>query len=917
MTLTPILGSGRRAALAGGVAAAAFAMAGGAYGLPVAAPGPYAVSAGGAQPVIASSGSTVRVDLNAPRTIIDWQSFNLGAGERADFLFDQRNWIVLNRVNNAAIAIDGQVFGGQAANLNSPAPGTSGGNVWFYSPQGVAFGGTARVDVGGLLATSAAVNTAAFLTPATLNIPFTGAGNGGPVTVAGGARFTGTGHLAFIAPSVSTGASANVDAGDYGTAAYAAADSYELQFTPTFNNDLTFFTFIVPSAAAGTPLATPLQISGSTKGANVYLVAMSRAALTGLLINAPGLLTGQSSFVEYGQVTISTGRNIVSGQVGAGSEAQQVAGVTTGSVRLGEINAGGNSNIYLTGTGSLGDLTADKIRAGQSMIIAAQNITIGAGGLTVGDSSDGRVGARRSLLIDSAGVVTIPQLNVGGGLTITRGAAQTGRTTQASTLRLGTVTSGGNMLMNGAGAIDAGAVTAGGEAQLFGGLPVRLTSLTTNGYTRISSSQNIVVGAVRGVDLDLRSATGIQAASLTGTTSVAVGTGGSARIGSITGPNLTLDALGASLDTVTVAGDVRLRVGSWGLNNSLTAANLTIEAAGGNYTLGGNAIGALTDAEFQRIRLTGALSIYGGLTAPTVNVPAPVYGDLDVQSVTLDPTKIPTLNLYANRDHEVRIFGPVDTVGVGAGLVRIGDPAPDSPWAPKTIKIMDPSNPIDIVASLGAPELRNARALELYAAGDILIGSRRFVDLVSATPPDQLDLARGLPAGVAPTPDEVNLLYILGGRLTMAAGGRILSQNTSAAGQEVGIVLTGLGVPAGEPVLTLGRAQKVEVFVSFVSNGILTSGQQVALSDRIGRLAGDTSLSSIRINGCVLGVGCALATPATQFRIEQFQPAEASVTAAGVDPPVLTPPPPVDEEDREAEAVVTGTGNEEIWRSPK
>ena len=101
----------------------------------------------------------MRVDLNAPRTIIDWQNFNLAGGERADFLFDQRNWIVLNRVTGSAISINGTVFGGQQANLNSPPAATPGGNVWFYSPQGVAFGANARVDVGGMLATSAAVNT--------------------------------------------------------------------------------------------------------------------------------------------------------------------------------------------------------------------------------------------------------------------------------------------------------------------------------------------------------------------------------------------------------------------------------------------------------------------------------------------------------------------------------------------------------------------------------------------------------------------------------------------------------------------------------------------------------------------------------------------------------------------------------------
>ena len=147
MMRAPIRPSALRLVLAGGVAATALLTAGAALALPVAGAGPYAVSPGGGQPIIATNANAVRVDLNAPRTIIDWQSFNLAGGERADFLFDQRNWIVLNRVTGSAISINGTVFGGQQANFNSPPAATPGGNVWFYSPQGVAFGASARVDV--------------------------------------------------------------------------------------------------------------------------------------------------------------------------------------------------------------------------------------------------------------------------------------------------------------------------------------------------------------------------------------------------------------------------------------------------------------------------------------------------------------------------------------------------------------------------------------------------------------------------------------------------------------------------------------------------------------------------------------------------------------------------------------------------
>ena len=96
-----------------------------------------------------------------------------------------------------------------------------------------------------------------------------------------------------------------------------------------------------------------------------------------------------------------------------------------------------------------------------------------------------------------------------------------------------------------------------------------------------------------------------------------------------------------------------------------------------------------------------------------------------------------------------------------------------------------------------------------------------------------------------------------------------------------------------------------------IGDGIVTSGSQATFSSRIARLDGDTGLGAIRINGCAVGLGCSLSTPASQFRIQQFRPA---APRAAVDPPVLTPPPPVDDDERESESVITGTGNEEIWR---
>lgn len=837
--------------------------------LPVFA-GTSQVNAGGQTPVVAASGSAMTVDLRAARTILDWSSFNIANGESVTFAFDQRNWIAFNRVSGGA-SIDGAL---RAINAPAPGAGPTGGAVWVYSPSGVAFGPNARVDVGGLLATSALPDTTAFLNAGNINVPFTGSGSGGAVTAAAGAQFNGTAYIALVAPKVTTAAGSTTTVSDYGTALYGAADSYEIQFFPTLNNDLTLFTFIVPNGAAGTPQALPLDIQGATTSGTIYLAAYSRAQLASQVINAPGLLTARSSIAAYGQVTITTGRSILLGQVGAGSEAQQVQGVTTGSATVGTVNADGNVNVYLTGTGGLGDFRATGVRSGQNLLMAAQNITVGAGGLSSGDAN---VNAR-NLTIDSAGTVNVPLITSGQDLFIGRGAAQTGRTTTAPILQLGTVSSSRNTLVN---------------AQ-----NIRATSFRSGGDLTLNANNNLLA-----TDLIATGAVNVRVGNFTNPVTVS-------------GASFTLDALNSQLGTVTVSGDVLLRVGAVGLTTALTATNLTIEAAGGDYVVGGTNPGELANFEIQQIRVSNSFSIYAGLRAPTVNVPNPVYGDLLIKNVTFDPAKIPNFYFYADNNHAVRVVGPTDTVGDPRGFVRIGDPTPGSKWAPKLVTFSDGSDPVDFTKIATADVLKDTRVLEIYASGDIIVGSQRFIDLVTPVSGDQIDISKNLPVGVAPTPDEVDRAFLSAAKMTLAAGGRILVQNTSSRPDiQLGLIVSGNGVPLDQPVLTLGRAQTIDVFATLISptSGV-SGGLEFANSSRISRLAGDPVSANVRVNGCILGSGCGVPTIATQFRIDDFIPAAAPPALAAVDPPVISAPPLPDDDDEDAEAVVTGAGNEEIWR---
>ena len=85
----------------------------------------------------ASTGASATVSLSAPRTLIDWTTFHVGAGNSLAFQFGaSASDIVINRVNTGAINVDagGSVSGAFA--------GSTAGNIWFLAPNGVFINGT-------------------------------------------------------------------------------------------------------------------------------------------------------------------------------------------------------------------------------------------------------------------------------------------------------------------------------------------------------------------------------------------------------------------------------------------------------------------------------------------------------------------------------------------------------------------------------------------------------------------------------------------------------------------------------------------------------------------------------------------------------------------------------------------------------
>jgi filamentous hemagglutinin family protein len=87
---------------------------------------------------------------NTPGTIINWQSFNIGAGEITRFIQQSSDSAVLNRIVGQDPT---KILGALQSN----------GKVFLINPNGILFGQGSRVDVNGLVASTLNLSDADFL----------------------------------------------------------------------------------------------------------------------------------------------------------------------------------------------------------------------------------------------------------------------------------------------------------------------------------------------------------------------------------------------------------------------------------------------------------------------------------------------------------------------------------------------------------------------------------------------------------------------------------------------------------------------------------------------------------------------------------------------------------------------------------
>lgn len=570
--------------------------------------------------------SAVRTDIiqASDRAVINWQSFSIGAGELVNFQQPSASSAVLNRV----IGIDPSVILGRL---------TANGQVFIVNPNGVFFGQNSRLDVGGLIATTANISTANFMSGRLAFDDVTNRRamivNEGTITAADG------GLVALIAPGVSN---QGVIRANLGRVALASGNAFTLDL---YGDKLVSFAVddkVVDrlTDAMGRPLRAFVDQAGTIEadGGSVTLTANTAKAVLDNVINMSGVVRAQAVTQRGGEIVLHAGDGEVrvsglldatgAGDVQRGGTVSVLGGdvVLAGGARVDVSGGAGGGKIMLGGDfhggGSVARASTSTIEAGS--ILTANATSNGAGGEIVVWSDghtqfDGHAAARGAAggiggFIEISGRNTLGltgtvDLSRAGTLLLDPGdftIDSTVANTISTTLRSGanSVNTGyDNITVN--ALIDGRGGTAGGALTLNGGQNVAINKdiYTNNGAVNIATTGGTLAMAATGggaaTPTTIYSGTGAITLSASGAVSAQhlVSTGAvsvTSTAGAVTLAQNLGGSSGAGLGSLAVAaaGNVGLKgIKSSGAVNVTTGTGGAITVggtilAGGNVTLG-------------------------------------------------------------------------------------------------------------------------------------------------------------------------------------------------------------------------------------------------------------------------------------------------------------------------------------------
>ncbi len=827
-----------RTALCGAlVGFAAFALPAGAAtpiappGLPVLADASPQVNTGGVLPNIVTSESEIDVTLHAPRTVIDWASYNLAAGNAVKYAFDARNWIVLNRIQDTSPTTIAGVVEGRVN-------GAYGGNIWFAAPNGMIFGAGAKIDAGGILVSAASPDLAGFLDPNNLMFNFSGAEvvDGTPIGMQAGSSINGHGGLvALIAPTIVTEAGATVTGQNGSNVLYGATTGYQLRLAQGAPGDFDLVDFLIPDSEAGSGSAIGLDLQNSTTANSVFVAMVSRADASSAVINLQGMITAQAATADGGDIILSGGGGIAGKAIGPNqggtatdiylhlaSASRDIQLKTNGQV-FGQPFArppppNGSGNGFVSGNVNGNGCSCEALAPGAGSPL-----------LTPGGLLHSATDSTQTSQLAAGRDIGLLATN-----TIALGSAQAGRDlmTDSVALQANNLGAGQAMVLNtGAGDLKAASVSVGGGGSLTSSGAIQIDSLVLTGAQplAVKAATDVLIGGGSGGTITLsagRDAT-VNMGSATFDTVTAGGTAkvqaGSLTIGTIKAQQVLVQGGSVSITSATSAGDVQVSGGSATVATATAGGDIVIQASGGTASLT-NAV--ITGAgHMVSVQAAGGDALLG-LGTGSVSGAAKVSVQASQDAIVDLPTALPgTLSVGAGRDATLRAPTVVfDAVTAGRDITLTGTAGDFS----STRNLVATRN--ITIGAAGALQLADITA----SSGSItLTGTSVTAGALNAGQDLTLKaLNGGVTAGAVNAGQDLTLKALNGGvKLTSFKAGRdlIVQTATLSLGQQLApigrdVAITSPGDFTAASDLAAGRNFTLSVGGVATLNGVTAAG---------------------------------------------------------------------------------------------
>ncbi|MGE0155061.1 MAG: filamentous hemagglutinin N-terminal domain-containing protein, partial [Reyranellaceae bacterium] len=287
----------------------------------------------GAATINQQNQNTLNINQSTDRAVINWSSFDVGQDATVNFHQPNSGSWTLNRVT--ASTAPSQILGSVNAN----------GNIMVINPNGVMFGQGSRVDVNGIIATSANISNQNFMSG---NFNFDQPGNPNAMIVnKGDITVKDAGLVAFVAPGVSNSGTITAN---LGRVSLASGNKFTVDL---YGDNLVSIavggeTTAAPVDGNGNPVAALVDNSGQiiADGGRVQMTARQASQIVDNAINMSGVVRAQSAYVaQNGDIVLDAGPSgnvVVSGTLDVSGKG---AGQTGGNVTV-----TGKNDVKLTAT---------------------------------------------------------------------------------------------------------------------------------------------------------------------------------------------------------------------------------------------------------------------------------------------------------------------------------------------------------------------------------------------------------------------------------------------------------------------------------------------------------------------------------------------------------------------------------------